>query len=205
MSRIFSIRVVHMKKMLIIPAVFFLVIAAGAENRLFISLGAGYLHPNDTGYRQIYGNNTLSFEVAGAVRLYRGFCLTSSVGRFSSDATTPDLGLETKASQSYFSFGLGYFVRATELLCFEAEAGVAGINFREEALGIETKGREPGLKVGAGIMIMTEDEAMFLGLRLGYMGARLDNPYPGVTQPQTIRLGGFLVALCVGLQLFSNK
>ena len=100
-----------MKKLLIIPIVLVLAASAAAENRLFLSAGASFLRPADEAYRTVYGNQTVYPELSAAIRLIAGVCLTGSLGRFSKNGITPDLGLETKAVQSYYSVGLSYLLQ----------------------------------------------------------------------------------------------
>lgn len=194
-----------MRKILFVPAVLILLVAASAENRVFLSLGASYMRPNDAGFRQFYGSSAIFPELSATVRLLRGLCLTGSVGKFSKDGTTPDLGLETHASQTFFSVGLGYILRTSGTLCFDVEAGLAGLNYREDALGVWVKGRNPGFKAEGGVRLMKEDGDVFVGLRLGYMSARVSALESNISAPQPISLGGVKVTLCFGIQLFGGK
>jgi hypothetical protein len=194
-----------MRKMLFVPAVLVLLTAASAENRLFLTLGASYIRPKDPGFRQFYGSSAIFPEVSVAIRLVRGVCLTGGAGKFSKDGTTPDLGFATHASQSFFSVGLGYILRVSGALCFDVEAGLAGLSYKEEALGAWVKGRKPGYKAEGGVRFMKEDGDLFVGLRFGYMSARVLQLESNITVPQPISLGGVKVMLCFGLQLFGEK
>lgn len=193
-----------MKKTLIVPAVLLLLTTASAESRLFVSLGAGFMRPADSGFRQIYGNQALFPEVSAAVRLYKGLCLTAGAGKASEEGRTRELGIVTKASQGYISVGLGYLLRISQALSVDMNAGFAGMNCSEEALGAMIKGKGPGYKAEVGILLLEEDGRAFMGLRLGYMSARVSDLEPPMAGPQSIKLGGPKIALCVGLQLFGN-
>lgn len=193
-----------MKKSLIFPAVLLILTTASAESRLFVSLGVGFMRPADAGFRQIYGNQTLLPEVSAALRLYKGLCLTAGAGKASEEGKTPELGLDAKASQGYISVGLGYMLRISPGLCVDVNGGFAGMSFREEALGDIIKGKGPGYKAEAGILLMGEDSRAFMGLRFGYLSARvsdLESPNAG---PQSVKLGGPRITLSFGLQLFAN-
>jgi hypothetical protein len=194
-----------MKKLLIVPAMLALLSAASAESRFFFSVGASYLRSADGGYRQVYGDQAIYPEVSGAVRLVGGFCLTGSAGKFAQNGQTPGLGLETRASQSYVSIGLGYILRASRLLCFEAEAGLARLSYREDALDVWIKGQRRGFKAEGAILLVPEDERVFFGLRFGYIFARIRDLSFELAGPQPISLGGIRVAVCVGIQLFGNN
>jgi hypothetical protein len=194
-----------MKKLLIVPAVLVLLTAASAENRFFLSIGANYIRPADENYRLVYGNQVLYPEITGSVRLVAGLCLTGSVGKFTKTGTTPELELETRATQSYFSAGLSYLLRASRILCFEAGGGVAGLSFREEALGAWIKGRHRGYKAEAAILFIPEDERVFFGVRFGYIFARVSDLDSDVSGAQPISLGGARIAVTVGIQLFGGQ
>jgi hypothetical protein len=193
-----------MKKMLVFPVVLLMLTTASAESRLFVSLGAGFMRPADSGFRQIYGNQVLLPEVSGAFRLYKGLCLTAGAGKVSEEGKTPELGLATKASQGYISVGLGYMLRVSHALCVDVNAGIAGMSYREEALGAVIRGRGPGYKAEAGILLMQEDGLAFIGLRLGYLSAGISDLDSPIVGPQSIKLGGAKITLCFGLQLFGN-
>lgn len=194
-----------MRKLLIVPAVLVLVTAASAESRFFLAGGASYLRPADENYRAIYGNQVIYPEISGAIRLVAGLCVTGSFGTFTKTGTTPELGFEAKAKQSYFSAGLAYLVRASRILCFEAGGGVAGLSYREDALGAWIRGRQRGFKAEGAILIIPEDERVFFGVRFGYVSARIADLSSELTGPQPIRLGGVRVVVCVGIQLFGDE
>jgi hypothetical protein len=193
-----------MKRTLIFPAVLLMMTTASAESRLFVSLGAGFMRPADPGFRQIYGNQALLPEVSGAFRFYKGLCLTAGAGKASEEGKTPELGLDAKASQGYISVGLGYLLRISSGLCVDVNAGIAGMSYREEALGTMIKGKGPGYKAEVGILLMEEGGRAFMGLRLGYLSARVSDLELPIAGPQSIKLGGPKIILCFGLQLFGN-
>lgn len=194
-----------MRRILIVPAVLLLVAAASAESRFFLSGGAGYLRPADENYRAVYGSQALYPEIAAAIRLFGGLCLTASYGTFKKTGTTPELGFEATATQTYFTAGLSYLIRASRILCFELGGAVTGMSFREDALGAWVKGRQPGYKAEAGLLIVPEDERVFFGVRAGYIAARIPDISSEITGPQPIRLGGFRIAVVVGIQLFGDE
>lgn len=193
-----------MRKLMIVPALLMLAAAASAESRFFLAGGASYLRPDDENYRAIYGNQAIYPEISGAIRLVGGLCVTGSFGTFTKTGTT-ELGFQAKAKQSYFSAGLAYLIRASRVLCFELGGGVAGLSFREDALGAYVLGRRRGFKAEGAILIIPEDERVFFGVRLGYLSARVADLSSEITGPQPIRLGGARIAVCVGIQLFGDE
>lgn len=193
-----------MKKTLIVPAVLLLLATASAESRLFVALGAGFMRPADSEFRQIYGNQALLPEVSAVLRFYRGLCLTAGAGKASEEGRTPELGLITKARQEYIYVGLGYMLRISQGLCADVNAGIADMSCREEALDATAKGHGLGYKGEVGILLMEEDGRAFIGLRLGYISARVSGLEPPIAGPLSIKLGGPKLSLCFGLQLFGN-
>ena len=193
-----------MRRLLIVLTSLVLVTAARAESRLFIGIGANIIRPADPNYRSIYGGQAIYPELSASVRLVKGLCLTGSWGRFAKNGKTPDLGLDARAVQSYISAGLSYMVRVSRLLCLEAGGGIAGMSYREEALDSWIKGQWRGLKAEGGLLLLPEGERIFMGLRFGYLAARVHDLDPRLTGPQPIRLGGARIAVVVGIQLFGQ-
>jgi hypothetical protein len=193
-----------MKKLLIVPALLALFATAAAESRFFLAIGANYIRPADEAYRTVYGSQAIYPGISAAIRLVGGLCLTGSAGRYSKNGATPDLGLETQATQSYFTAGLGYMLRVSRLVCLEAGAGWAGLTFSEEALGASITGSRSGLMAEGGLSIVPEEERVFLSLKLGYLSAQVDDLDSELAGPQSVRLGGLRFAVSVGIQLFGN-
>lgn len=192
------------KPLLLISAVLLLCSAAAAESRFFLGVGANYLRPADENFRTVYGNQMIFPEFSTAIRLVGGLCLTGSLGRIAKNGRTPDLGLETRAVQNYFTAGLGYMQRISQLLCLQAGAGVAGLSFREDALDASIKGRKTGFAAEGGILIVPEDERVFMGVKVGYLSARVEDLDPELSGRQSIRLGGLKIAVSIGIQLFGQ-
>lgn len=195
-----------MKKLILTTAaVLVLLTSVSAQNRLFVSLGASVIRPADEAYRSLYGNQALYPEVTFAVRLVKGLVVSSSFGQFTKKGTTPDLELETKSKQGYFSIGLGYLQRISGYFCVEGVAGAAALSFREDALDTQIKGQQWGPLAEAGIFYMPEEGGgLFLGLKFGYVGATVKDIASDIAGTQPVKLGGMKLALCVGIQVFGG-
>jgi hypothetical protein len=193
-----------MKRLLIVLAILMLAGSAAAESRLLLAAGAAYMRPADENFRSIYGNQAIYPELSASIRLIGGLCLTGSAGKLSKDGRTPDLGLEATASQSYIAMGLAYVFRASPTLCFEAGAGVAGLSFREDALDLWVKGKHPGFKAEGGILLLPEDERVFMGLKIGYLTATVPGSELEPVGDRDVRLGGLKVSVSIGIQLFGQ-
>ncbi len=194
-----------MRRLRIVPLVLVLVTAAHAESRLLIGVGANMIRPADPGYRAVYGSQAIYPELSASVRIVKGLCLTGSLGRFSKSGKTPNLGLDARAIQSYLSVGLGYMIRVSRFICLEAGGGIAGMSFREEALDSWIKGRRSGIQAEGSLLLLPEDERIFMGVRFGYLSASVRDLDPSLAGPQSIRLGGARIAVVVGIQLFGQE
>jgi hypothetical protein len=179
-----------MKKLtLILTGVLVLVASVSAQSRLFVSAGANLMHPADA-----------AFRVVG------GLCLIGSFGQFTKAGTTPDLGLPTRSRQSYVSAGLGYLQRVSSLFCIQGGAGAAMLKYNEEALDTEVSGQKWGLMAEGGVLYMPEEGGgFFLGLKLGFLSAKVSDVAPDIAGSQPASLGGFKVSASVGIQLFGNR
>lgn len=194
-----------MKRFLIVPAILILAASAAAENRFFLSAGASFLRPGDANYRAVYGNQAVYPELSAAVRLVAGVCLTGSFGRYARNGTTPELGLAASSTQSYVSWGLGYLLRVSPTLCLTANGGMASLSFREEALDTVMKGSHMGYLAEGGVLLVPEDERVFMGLKVGYLAATV--PGSTLTPPlgRDLKLGGLKIAVSIGIQIFGGE
>jgi len=193
-----------MKRVLVVPAVLVLATLAVAESRLFLSAGAGFLRPGDAAYRSVYGNQAVFPEFAASFRVVAGLCLSGSVGQFQRSGVSPELRLETRARQSYVSYGLSYLLRVSPIVCLQAGAGMASLSFREEAFGTEIRGRHSGFEARAGVFLVPEDERVFMGFTAGYVSARVPGSDFDPALSRALRLGGLKFAVSVGIQLFGG-
>jgi hypothetical protein len=196
-----------MKKLtLILTGVLVLIASASAQSRLFVSAGANMLRPADAAYRSIYGNQVIYPEIAAAFRVAGGLCLITSFGQFAKNGTTPDLGLPARSRQSYVTAGLGYLQRVSSLFCVQGGAGGAMLKYNEEALDTEVTGQKWGLMAEGGIFYMPEEgQGFFLGLKLGFLSAKVSDVAPDIAGSQPASLGGFKISASVGIQLFGNR
>ncbi len=196
-----------MKKLILtVTGVLFLLAAASAQSRLFLSVGANLIRPADEAYRTIYGDQALYPELDVAFRVVGGLCLTGSVGQFAKSGTTPDLELETRATQSYITVGLGYLQRVSSLICIGGGAGMAAMKFSEAALDVSVDGQKTGFMAEGGVFYMPEEgQNFFLSLKFGILSAKVDDLVSDMVGPQPVQLGGFKISISVGIQLFGNR
>ncbi len=193
-----------MKRIPVLPVLLILAVPAAAESRLFLSVGAQYIRPADAQFRRVYAAGAVLPCVTAAVRLVDGLCLTAGAGTFSKTGSTPELELETRATQSYIAVGLGYILRASPTICFEAGGGIAGLRYKETALGMSARGRHPGFRAEAGVLLMPEGEKIFMSLKAGLLSGRVVPEPAAPTGSTSIKLGGPFVSVSIGLQLFGG-
>jgi hypothetical protein len=195
-----------MKKLILtVTGVLFLLASASAQSRLYLSLGANLIRPTDPAYRSIYGNQALYPELAITVRVAGGLCLTGHLGQFTRKGTTSELGLDTQAKQGYIALGLGYLHRISGAFCVQAGAGAAALKFSEDALDTLVQGSRWGLMTEGGLYYMPEEgQGFFLGLKIGYLAAKVNDLASDIAGAQSVSLGGLKVALSVGIKLFDT-
>jgi len=131
-------------------------------------------------------------------------CVSCRVVLFAMCGCTADRVFESLSFQIYFPAGLGYLQRISRLLCLQAGAGVAALSFREDALGAFITGRKMGLAAEGGLLIVPEDERVYMGVKIGYLAATVEDLDPVMSGRQSARLGGLKIAVSVGIQLFGS-
>lgn len=195
-----------MKKLfLTMTGVLVLLGSVSAQSRIYLTLGANLIRPADAAYRSIYGNQVIYPELAISVRVAGGLCLTSQFGQFTKRGTTPDLGLQSEARQGYIAAGLGYLQRISGTFVVQVGGGAAAMRFSEEALDMRVEGNKWGLIADGAIYYMPEDSrGFFLGLKFGYLAAKVNDIATGVAGAQSVSLGGLKVAVSIGIKLFDT-
>jgi len=172
-----------------------LVLAAGtasAGDRVFLSAGLAYLHPGDSGYREVYGGQVLYPDFQAGIRVFRGLYVVGGFGTFSKNGTTPELGLPAKSTQSFFTAGLAYIATISKTFGLKLEAGAAEFSYKEEALETSVSGSKLGFEAGLGLL--WRGKVLFAGVNLGYLyGSDTVADVP-------IKLGGAKASACLGVR-----
>ena len=181
----------HMKRMLIVLLLLVLSNTAFAENPLLVSVSMSYLSPTDTGYRSIYGRHVFFPEIMLGLRISGGLFVSGNFAILSKTGRTQDLGLLAQSRQNFLSVNLGYIRRISGKFLWEAQAGVVRVDYREEAMESWVTGKTPGFRAELGLLLMKEDGNIFIGLKAGYILARVEE--------FDIKLGGPTIGLCFGI------
>ena len=181
----------------LIPMLLLMPALSVAANVLLFSVAGIYTRPADAGYRAVYGNHALFPEYTAGVHLYKGLYVLGSYGKFTRKATIPDLNVVAQSSQSYIAAGLAYITKISGNISWDVEGAIAGMKYEEHALDAVITGKTPGYKAESGFLMMGEHGQIFVGLKAGYLFARVKD--------LDVKLGGFRVLLCLGVQLFGER
>ncbi len=179
-----------MKKAFIVLMLVLPLGTAFAQNPILVSLGANYMHPLDSGYREIYGKHAFYPDFTLGLRLYRGLYFLGSFGLLANRGITPELSLPAQSRQNFLSLGLGYIMKISGILNLEVESGALMAFYKEEALETAVSGKQSGFKVEIGFLLKNEDANIFVGLKAGYLMANV--------RELGIKLGGIKAGLCIG-------
>ncbi len=185
-----------MKRISILFILLVLFAAAGtasAADHVLVSAGAAVVQPSDSAYRDVYGSGIVCPEGAIGIRLYKDLYLMGGLGILSKKGETPDLGLPAKSRQTFITAGLGYLARISGGLRWKFEAGIADINYKEEAMDLTVSGSSLGWQAETGLMLM--GKVVFAGVTMGYMSAS------DTVEDVKIKLGGFRASVSIGVRL----
>jgi hypothetical protein len=171
-------------------------LAAGpslAADRLMVTVGGSSMHPDDSGYRDIYGGQAFFPEAAAAVRLSGGWFLAAGFGTLTKNGKTPVLGLDAKSTQTFLTGGLGYLAKISGPMRFFLEAGVADVIFKEESMEVSVSGSKVGYQGRMGLMVM--GKTLLAGFSLGYLAAS------GTVEDVEIKMGGPKASVFIGFRI----
>jgi hypothetical protein len=182
-----------MKRIWLIVILFSTAGAAFAADHALISAGVSVLQPADSGYREVYGQRVFYPEVQAGVRLVRGLYLMGGFGMLTKKGETPELRLDAKSTQMFFSAGLAYILPISASFRFKVAAGVADISYKEEAMGLTISGSKLGYQAEMGLLLM--GEVLFAGVHIGYLSAS------DAVEDVKIKLGGARAGLCLGFRI----
>jgi hypothetical protein len=160
--------------------------------KFMVSVTGNYLHPSDSGYKDVYGSSIFYPEIKAGYKLYEDFFIWAGYGFFSKNGTTTELDQEAKSTQHFLSFGIGYDGKISENFGYKAEIGLLNVSYREEAMNEKITGSSIGFRVDAGILYKIFSN-FFVKISSGYISAS------DTVQDVEIKLGGFRAG--IGLEL----
>jgi hypothetical protein len=182
----------HISSAVVLATLFSAGTASGAD-RFIISAGVNYLQPADQGYREVYGDRAFYLDFQAGARLFKGLYALGGFGTLAKTGRTPELELEARSSQDFFTAGLGWLARVSGKLALLLEAGPAWIRYKEEAMGLTVSGSSLGFQAGTDLLLF--GKTLFAGLGLGYMSAS------DTLEDVKIKLGGVRARLSLGVRL----
>ncbi|HPB58639.1 MAG TPA: hypothetical protein PLB50_05970 [Candidatus Saccharicenans sp.] len=139
---------------------------------VMLSVGYGYLFPNDSGFKGVYGKSVRLPEFKLGVRFISDFYLYGSFFTFSKDGLTPELQESAHSKQQFLGGGIGYFPNLTKNKKWKGFAGVGvmNVNYKEETMELLVKGNKIGFLIECGLYF--REKYMFLGLNAAYVEAK---------------------------------
>jgi hypothetical protein len=183
-----------MKKTIPILLVFLLLAGTShAADRLMVTVGGTYMHPDDSGYRDVYGGQAFFPEVTAGLRLVGGLYLAGGFGALTKHGKTPELGLDAKSTQTFLTAGLGLITTVSGPARFFLEAGGADVLFREESMETTVSGSKIGYYGRMGLVVA--GKTVLGGFSLGYLAAS------GTVEDVKIKMGGPKASVFVGFRI----
>ena len=160
-----------MRKIMFVSLMILVLCVCGLSGEKFmVSVVGNYLHPSDSGYKDIYGSSVYYPELKAGYKVYKGFFIWAGYGFFSKKGTTTELEQEAKSTQQYLLFGIGYDGKLSGRFRYKAELGLLNANYKEEAFGEEVKDNSIGFGVETGILYEISS-SFFIKISVGYLGA----------------------------------
>jgi hypothetical protein len=156
---------------------------AADEGRIRLSVGVGPFRATAASYRQLYGGTSFMPEIRLGRTLGRNLLLWGGCAWNSDDGVMVEVSEPARIRRTVLSLGAGYNGRLAGRLRWRAEAGLALLSFREEALGAVVKGRGLGWRLGSGIDWFAWDR-VFIFLAAAFTHAGDD------AETGRLRLGG---------------
>ena len=144
-----------------------------AEGRSRLTVGAGLFRATSASYRSLYGGASFMPEIRLGRRLGRNLLVWGGCAWNSDDGVMPEVSEPASIRHTSLSMGAGYSRRLAGRLRWRAEAGLALLTFREEALGAVVKGRGLGWRLGSGVDYLAWDR-VFLFLDAAFTRANDD-------------------------------
>jgi hypothetical protein len=184
-----------LRLILLMPLMFFsfslFAPGAGMPDSTFMVTASGSLFfSSAAGYRQIYGQTFMpEIKVSGLV--FKNISVWGACGFISNNGLIEEVNEPAQINQTMISFGAGYVYKLNARLQLRAEAGMAFISFKEEALEETLKGSGLGWKIGVNC------DYFFWKKMFATLGASFSQAGDDV-QTGKVKLGGFLLGVGLG-------
>lgn len=164
-----------------------------AQQKFLLSVYGNYMISSDTNFKDIYGSGNLLPEVKAGFKVTGNLYFWAGYGFLSVAGTIPEIEEDAEAKQQFLSLGIGYTGRLNRLLGYTADIGLAGISYKENALGEEASGNTLGFRLDGGLQIFIT-EGICAEISAGYIyGSDTVNEID-------IKLGGFKGSIGLGFR-----
>jgi len=118
------------------------------ENRYFADFSADLFFPSNRDFSDTYSRSPFSVKIGGGYKINEKIRLWGSLSYLSKKGITPVLQESAKYREFYFAIGTGFKVDLSNRLYIVLKEGIALLNYKEEALGLENRGNALGFTVG---------------------------------------------------------
>jgi len=163
------------------------------QQKFLLSVQGNYMISSDANFKDIYGSGNILPEIKAGFKIAGNFYLWAGYGFLSVKGTIPEIDEEAEAKQQFLSLGAGYTGRLNQILGYTTDIGLAGISYKENALGEEASGNTLGFRLDGGLQIFITD-GVCVEISAGYIyGSDTVNDI-------NIKLGGLKGGIGLGIR-----
>lgn len=120
------------------------------KRRFFFKVNPTYLQPQDSHYRDIYGDRFFCPEFKFGVRITDRMSAWYRWGYIAGKATIPLLQTEARSRQAFTCLGIGYTLKISGKFDWNMDVGLVRISYKEEAMGITARESAAGFRLDSG-------------------------------------------------------
>ncbi len=164
------------------------------KRRFFFKVNPTFLQPQDSQYRDIYGDRFFCPELKFGVRITDRISAWYRWGYIAGKAAVPLLQTEASSRQAFTCFGIGYTLKISGRFDWNIDVGLVRISYKEEAMGITVKESAAGFRFDSGFSYHISSR-FFTDISASYIygtSSVLDNP--------EVKLGGIGAGIGLGVK-----
>jgi hypothetical protein len=164
-----------------------------SSDKFLAELSGSYLLPNDAAFKDVYGKGGFVPEIRLQYVLGPSLYLWGGAGIFSKKGLTPQVQMDAKSRQLYFSLGGGYIAKLSEKISLRVGPGLLLVAYKEEIAEEKQSGSRLGLRADADLLYSLGDKFL-AGITIGYATAS------ATVEGVSFKMGGFKVGATVGIR-----
>jgi hypothetical protein len=182
------------KTILFILVLMSFVFQGWAADKFLAELSGSYLIPNDSAFKDVYGQGGFVPEIRLQYNLGPTFYIWGGAGIFSKKGLTPQVQKDAQSSQIYLSLGGGYIAKLSEKISLHVGPGLFLVAYKEKiADDSEQNGSRLGLRVDADLLYALGDKFV-AGITTGYATAS------ATVEDVSFKMGGFRIGAVAGIR-----